>query len=444
MTQEIIHELGNGLVLRRATADDTESLAAFHADVHRDPGVEEPEQYVAAWVRDLMSRPHPTFSPGDFTVVEDMQTGEIVSSLCLISQVWAYEGIEFGVGRPELVGTRSDYRRRGLIRAQMEVIHGWSAERGERLQAITGIPYYYRQFGYEMTMSLGGGRGGFGSNVPKLKDGEAEPYRLRLAKAEDVPFVAQVYQEGASRWPVVCVRDEALWRYELDGRSEMNVNRRDLCIVETVEGEPVGFVHRTPRIYRGRVGVGVYELKPGVSWLDVTPSLMRHLWAQGEAWAREEPDQNLETFGLWLGAEHPALALFEGRLPQMIRPYAWYLRVPDLPGFLRHIGPALEQRLATSPLSGHTGELKLSFYRDGLRMQFEAGKLVEVGPWQPTHTEGGDAGFPGLTLLHLVFGYRTMQELDEMLPDCWTANDGVRELLHVLFPKRPSDVWPVS
>ncbi|MFN2165031.1 MAG: GNAT family N-acetyltransferase, partial [Anaerolineae bacterium] len=131
-------------------------------------------------------------------------------------------------------------------------------------------------------------------------------------------------------------------------------------------------------------------------------------------------------------------------LPQMIRPYAWYLRVPDLPGFLRHIGPALEQRLATSPLSGHTGELKLSFYRDGLRMQFEAGKLVEVGPWQPTHTEGGDAGFPGLTLLHLVFGYRTMQELDEMLPDCWTANDGVRELLHVLFPKRPSDVWPVS
>jgi GNAT superfamily N-acetyltransferase len=443
MKQDIIRELGDGLTLRRTTAGDTEDLVAFHADVHRDPGVEEPEQYVAAWVRDLMARPHPTFSPGDFTIVKDTRTGEIVSSLCLIPQTWAYEGIEFGVGRPELVGTRPDYRRRGLVRAQMEVIHQWSDERGERLQAITGIPYYYRQFGYEMTMTLGGGRGGFGSNVPKLKDGEAEPYRLRLATHEDVPFIAQVYQKGASRWPVICVRDEALWRYELSGKSDMNVNRRDLCMIETADGEPVGFVNRTPRLFQGRVGVGVYELKSGVSWLDVTPSLMRHLWSEGEAWARADPDQNIETFGFWLGAEHPALALFKRRLPQTIKPYAWYVRVADLPGFLRHVGPALEQRMAASPLSGHTGELKLSFYRDGLRLRFEAGHLTEVGPWQPTREEGGEAGFPGLTFLHLVFGYRTMQELEEAFPDCWTANDGAKVLLDILFPKRPSDVWPV-
>ena len=35
------------------------------------------------------------------------------------------------VGRPEAVGTRPEYRRRGLVRAQFEVIHAWSAERGE-------------------------------------------------------------------------------------------------------------------------------------------------------------------------------------------------------------------------------------------------------------------------------------------------------------------------
>jgi hypothetical protein len=443
MKQGIIRQLGDGLVLRRATADDTEALVTFHADVHREPDTEEPEEYVAAWVRDLMARPHPTFSPDDFTIVEDIHTGEIVSSLCLISQTWTYEGIGFGVGRPELVGTRPDYRRRGLVRAQMEVIHQWSAERGERLQAITGIPYYYRQFGYEMTMTLGGGRAGFGSNVPNLKDGEAEPYRVRLAAAEDVPFIAQVYDEGASRWPVLCVRDEALWRYELDGKSDMNVNRRDLCIIETAGGEPVGFVNRTPRLFRGRVGVGVYELKAGVSWLDATPPLMRHLWSQGEAWARKDPDQNMESFGLWLGAEHPVLALFKRNLPQIVKPYAWYLRVADLPGFLRHVGPALERRLAASPLSGHTGELKLSFYRDGLRLRFEAGRLTEVEPWQPTDAEDGNAGFPGLTLLHLVFGYRDVEELGEAYPDCWTANDGVQVLLDSLFPKRPSDVWPV-
>jgi len=192
--QLILRDLGNGLILRRATVADTEPLAAFNADVLRDPGAEEPDEEVAAYTRDLMARDHPTFDVGDFTLVEDTRSGTIVSSLNLISQTWSYGGIEFGVGRPELVGTHPDYRRRGLVRAQFEVIHEWSAERGEKVQAITGIPYFYRQFGYEMGLSLGGGRIGYKPQVPKLKDGEAEPYRVREAEEADLPFIVQVYE----------------------------------------------------------------------------------------------------------------------------------------------------------------------------------------------------------------------------------------------------------
>ena len=41
-----------------------------------------------------------------------------------------------------------------LSRIQFEEVHKWSAERGETVQAITGIPFYYRQFGYEMALDL--------------------------------------------------------------------------------------------------------------------------------------------------------------------------------------------------------------------------------------------------------------------------------------------------
>ena len=139
MKDTIIRTLDDGLILRRATMADGERLAEAHADLHRDPGVEEPDAAVAAWVRDLMERPHPTFEPGDFTLVEEERSGRIVSSVCLISQTWSYGGIEFGVGRPELVATHPDFRQQGLIRAQFEVIHEWSAARGERMQAISGI-----------------------------------------------------------------------------------------------------------------------------------------------------------------------------------------------------------------------------------------------------------------------------------------------------------------
>ena len=86
----------------------------------------------------------------------------------LIPQTWTYEGIEFGVGRPELVGTAPEFRNRGLVRAQFDEVHKWSAERGHMVQVITGIPYYYRLFGYEMALDLAGRRVGFEANVPKL------------------------------------------------------------------------------------------------------------------------------------------------------------------------------------------------------------------------------------------------------------------------------------
>jgi hypothetical protein len=444
MSQNIIQDLGNGLILRRATAADSEALIAFNGNVHCNPDTQEPDKFVAAWVQDLMTRPHPTFQPGDFTIVQDTHRGAIVSSLCLISQTWSYDGIPFGVGRPELVGTLPDYRQRGLIRAQFEVIHRWSAERGEMVQGITGIPWYYRQFGYEMAMNLGGARITYRPQKPTLPDGEPEPYRLRPATEADLAFIARVYEQGTCRHPVACLRDEAQWRYELSGKSECNVNRPELCVIETSSGEAVGLLTHTARLHENRIAVLVYELEPGISWLAVTPSVVRHMWGLGEKWADQVPGQRIERIIFSLGTEHPMYHVFRDRLPQTTNPYAWYLRVPDLPGFIRHIAPALEQRLARSLLPGHSGELKISFYRSGLRLVFQQGKLSTVEPWQPTQADGGDAAFPDLSFLQLLFGYRTLDEIKSGFADCWTGNNEVRALLDALWPKKPSDLWPVS
>src|SRR5512145_773326 len=187
--RSILREFRDGLILRRATLKDVERLVVFNGQVHSDEGPEQPDERVAVWTRDLMEKPHPTFNVGDFTLVEDPASGTIVSSMSLISQTWRYEDIPFGLGRPELVGTLPEYRNRGLVRAQFEVIHQWSAERGEVMQAIAGIPYYYRIFGYEMGLSLGGGRVGFTPHIPRLKTGMEEPYRLRPAGEGDLTFI---------------------------------------------------------------------------------------------------------------------------------------------------------------------------------------------------------------------------------------------------------------
>ena len=120
-TPTILRDLGDGLVLRHATPADAEALAAFNSRIHSDS--DEPDLRIGAHTHDLLTRPHPTFAPDDFTIVEHTPTGRIVSSLSLINQEWAYAGLPFGVGRPEIVGTLPEFRQRGLVRMQFELIH---------------------------------------------------------------------------------------------------------------------------------------------------------------------------------------------------------------------------------------------------------------------------------------------------------------------------------
>ncbi len=443
----ILSDLGDGLVLRRSTPADADALADFNASLHSDDGPDQPDERLGAWTRDLLSLPHPSFDAGDFTIVEDTGSGAIVSSLNIISQVWSYAGVEFKVGRPELVGTLPEYRNRGLVRAQFGTIHDWSAARGEMLQAITGIPYYYRQFGYEMALDLGGGRLGYLPQVPKLKEDEQEPYRIRPARLDDIPLISELYDLGCRRSLVSCVWGEAEWRYELQGKSQQNINRAELRIIETQAGEAVGIIAHPYFSWAKGVTLAVYlyELKPGVSWAQVTPSMVRYLKSTGEEYARQLGKEPFGVFGFWLGSEHPVYKVFKDRLPRVRLPYAWYLRLPDIPRFLQHIQPVLQRRLESSPYAGHSGELKLTFYRQGLKLAFEGGTIAAIEPWSPTPLgHSGDAGFPGLSFLQLLFGYRSFEQLDAAFADCWSESDDAAGLLEALFPRQASDVWPVS
>jgi hypothetical protein len=438
--QTILRDLGDGLILRRSKPEDADALAGFNRAIHTD---NDPDgQCIAAWTRDLLTLPHPTFHPDDFTIIEETSTKRIISTMNLISQTWSYEGIQFGVGRPELVGTLAEFRNRGLVRLQFEEVHKWSAERGEIVQAITGIPFYYRQFGYEMAVDLDGRRFGGQAQLPKLKEGETEPYIVRTAQESDLPFIEKLYEQTKARSMVACERTPELFRYELMGRSESN-NCWVNCMIEDKAGEAVGLFRHPGYNQYGTLAASRYELQRGVSWLEVTPSVVRYLWAKGQEYAKRDGNE-FHSFGFVLGAAHPAYEALGNRLPTIRDPYAWYLRVPDLRGFLKHIKPVLEKRLANSIAAGHSCRIRLSFYRTGLEIVIEHGMITAIEPWKPSPSEEGNAGFPDLTFLQLLFGYRSFYELEYTFADCWCTSEDVRVLLNILFPKKLSNVYPIA
>lgn len=438
----IIRDLGDGLILRRSTASDADKLAEFNSRIHSEKGWDSPDDRLGWWTRDLLTRPHPTFGEGDFTLVEEQATGRIVSSLNHISQTWTYDGIPFKVGRPELVGTLPEYRHKRLVGLQFDEIHRWSLERGEMVQVITGIPHYYKRFEYEMGLELGGGRVSFAPLVPALKEGESEPYVLRPASEADIPFLSMVYAHAGERQLVRSVRNDSMWRYELNGRSERNVNRNVFRIIETAAGEPVGYVSHPWFNWDWGIPLFEFEIKPGVSWLAVTPSVARYALATSKEYALRdgEPTENKTAVAFWHGSWHPVYDVWREKLPRIRPTYAWYVRVPDLPGFLRHIAPALERRLAESLIPGFSGSLRMNLYKTGVKLTFENGKLTLVESYKPQPNEMGEIGLPDLTVLQLVFGYRSIDELRAAYTDCYWDTDDARFVTATLFPKKPSSV----
>jgi GNAT superfamily N-acetyltransferase len=169
-------DLGDGLVLRWSTGEDTEKIVQLVSHVFRSSAEEPANSRLGDTVRRLMRGDHPLMGTGDYGIIEDTsKEGQpIVACTCLWRQDWQYEGIRFQIGRPEIVASDPHYRRRGLIRALFEMVHARSEAEGHLVQAITGIPHFYRQFGYEYTLDLGGKRATPISLIPRLKEGENE------------------------------------------------------------------------------------------------------------------------------------------------------------------------------------------------------------------------------------------------------------------------------
>ncbi len=429
------YPISDTLRLRRSCKEDSDALAEFNGRIHADN--ERDSIRLQNWTKDMLSGVHPAHHPDDFTLVEETATGRIVSAMNLISQTWLYDGIPIKVGRPEAVGTEMEYRHQGLVRLQFETVHAWSRARGQIMQGITGIPYYYRQFGYEMTVELDTCRIGTEEQLPKLKEGETEQFTFRAATEEDIPFLVSMYIENKKHLRLTCQWDAEWFRYEISGKTRDSF-RHELYIILDGEMNRIGYIAMEPFLSNQQTGLLSYNLASGMDWTAVTPAVLRFVWQCGQALAVKE-NKTLLSYNFKLYSGHPAYKAAAHNLPRAARPYTWYMRVPDTVGFLRKIKTALERNLSRSICCSHSGELRIGNYRDSLKICMEKGRITQIAPYQAKDYEDCDAQLPGHSFLHLLFGMRSVEELFDSMTDFHLARDK-RALLDSLFPKKASHI----
>lgn len=428
----------DGLIVRPITPKDKASLSKFYVDTFTDAYGED-EGTLGPWADDLLADNHPTVTDADvFVVVDPAKDEQIVSATLLIPQIWRYEDIEIPVGRPELVATHKDYRNRGLVRDVFDAIHQRSAALGHTLQVITGIPYFYRQFGYAMAVDLGSSFHIPLFAIPSLEKDKEPEYTLRRATTDDIPSLMRWYEAFAARHLLNVVRTREIWEYEMTGRSPNTERTRAFFVVVRKDGTEVGYVQLSTLALFERLLCLEWCIGNEDSYLCSFEDTLRGMKAFAESIEADKPVQYIR---------------FENALYKTLKPlvdrnrtwnavvaptyYTWYLRVANLPTFIQSIAPVLERRLAGSLANCFTGEVSLDFFsKQGLYMRFEQGRLVEVDDRAPAIGKC-DASFPFHTFLNLMFGHRSIDEMTQTLPDIFT-NRKAHVLLGALFPTKAS------
>lgn len=408
--------LDGGLILKSvADMHDVERLAEFNGLIHGPQ--------VAAMTLELILN-HPHTRPDHWLFIEDESTGQVVSSLCLIPWTWRYDGVEIKSGEMGIVGTLEAYRRRGLVRRLVARFEVLLREGGFHLSHIQGIPYFYRQFGYEYALPL---EGGWHLNLYQIADlGEAETVCFCAAENGDIPTLMQLYDRAVQSLGIHAVRSADEWRYLL-GPSTRTETNAETWLVETPPGKAAGYV-RVPA-----QGFGEGVICNEASSLDASAALAVLRLLKKLALERGKPFIRLN-----LPLDHTLTRLAQALGGHDGGRYAWQIHLVDVARLLRHIGPVLERRLAASPFAGLTRTVTLDLYREAFALRFESGRLVDL----VKTASGGDIRLPPNALAPLLLGYRSREELQHMYPDfsAWGEN---QLLVDVMFPKMSSFIYTI-
>ncbi len=401
--------LGDGLVLRQATEAERDKVIDFQVSIFGEEGRLE--------IKCLLDTPFPGFSMESFLIVVD-ENERILSSLCFIECNWRVGQTVLKMGMPEFVGTLEEYRGKGLVRVQFEILNQWMRERNIIFSFINGIRYYYRLYGYEYAV-----------NAYRAGRIRAENYRERLqippgvevrqARAEDVPAMIALNNAINEKLDVVYEVPDWDWEWAVANRRMDTTGNEYWVAVQ--DGKLLGSAY-----------IGEHGLNTLLERFTGSPIAAISILAK----VLESPETQIVRLGADPESEIGQYLIQELK-PERQPHYAFYVRINDMTQAFQLMAGEFERRLASSKLAGLTRELVINSYRFVVTLAFEEGKLKDVqvkpgGKSSPVEIAPDLWG-------KLFFGYRELEQLADLYPDFFaTAEDW--ELLKILFPRLRSNV----
>lgn len=404
----VIKHLHNGFILRTvANQTDVENLARFNDLIHGG-GVD-------TMTRELINS-HPHTRPEEWFFIEKDEA--IISSLCLISWRWQFCGVSLKVGEMGVVGTLPDYRGQGLVRKLAEHHKNLLNNGGYHLSNIQGIPYFYRQFGYEYALPL---EGGWRLDLHLIPDDMPSEFSFRLATKQDIPALMRLYETSMRDLDIYAVRDESIWGYLL-GASTQTGNAGDTWCVLDADNTIIGYWR-----------VEHYGFGDGLNINECSNLSHQAGLASLAQFKKLALERNKPYIKIHISPKHLMTRLVESFGGRDNGRYAWQIMIPDVHCLLTVLKPVFEQRLMNTPFANLTHAYILNLYRRAFALNFQNGVLADVKSLG--YYEGDcDLSLPSDAFTQLVMGHRTRAELRDIFPDV-RCTDVAQLMTDCLFPR---------
>ena len=369
---------------------------------------------------DIMARKwidhHPAMSLSDFFVIK--HRNKIVSGLNLIPSIWSIGGVQLKVAELACVATLPEYRHQGLQRRLMSKYHDRLSSQGYDLSAIEGIPYYYRQFGYEYAIPLDEQ---IRIKLDQIPDFSIK-HKIRPFKTGDIPKAMRLLGQSQRKFYIHTIRAKDTWKMQQE--TEMVAEYKFEAYVVEEKGVEIAYLR-------------LNENQP-------EKTLMLREVTDVDQAAAQSILGFLKDIGKKRGLETLVATIsgFEPFTEHMVAiggvkqpPYAWQMRVTDYAKLFQKIKPLLDKRLASSTYRHITEKISFNFYRYTVQLTIQDGAII--GAQRLETNEDRTIRANPMVFTQLLLGYRSREELQAIYPD-FIIRPSRRNLIDVLFPKMPS------
>ena len=394
-------KMADGLTLRTADDADIDQIGALLADRGDEADAED--------LRLVVSDP----DEGLDSVMVVADGDRVVSTATLLREGVTIGGVAVPAGQVELVATDRAYEGRGLVRALMNEAHRRSADRGDLLQVMIGIPFFYRQFGYSYALP-----------IPLPRDVLTVPaadsdITIRSASFDDIPAMVELQTAAQSAADVRMPHSAGCWRWLVQRSGSTQ-------LVAEHNGEVIATARRTPP----EEGLVLGEV---AGRADGIRSLVADAGRRGEVAVLERPVAGVEELLTEIAKVPATLAA-----PDRDREW-FYGRVPALSPLLEHLRPVLLERFRSAGFGGRHDVL-LSSWRSHVRFSIDEDSMSDVvdgGPEQAPVSKGGSGVAPD-ALAPLLLGPFGAAGLEARYGDVLLGRQ--RDLMEALFPPVTSDL----